>query len=145
MTKESYWHIDYFESTAHNWQKWKRVFLTCSCHRIYRVEAVGLKTSNYTWKIMIFVDICKIWGNFVKNWYFVNNCLIKVQILKYYCNYLTHTTFRFYIISFQVKIDFPSQFCIFYRKNHLALLKDRFLKKMILKIAKPRCLFFFTL
>ena len=28
---------------AHNWQKWKRVFLTCPCHEIYRDEAVGLK------------------------------------------------------------------------------------------------------
>ena len=42
------WHL-----TAHNWQKWKRVFLTCPCHKIYRVESVGLKCSNYTWKIMI--------------------------------------------------------------------------------------------
>ena len=33
--------------TAHNWQKWKRVFLTCPCHEIYRVEAVGLKNCNY--------------------------------------------------------------------------------------------------
>ena len=34
--------------TAHNWQKWKRVFLICPCHKIYRVEAVGLKTPYYT-------------------------------------------------------------------------------------------------
>ena len=26
----------------------KGVFLTCPCHKIYRVEAVGLKSSNYT-------------------------------------------------------------------------------------------------
>ena len=43
--------------TAHNWQKWKRVFLTCPCHIIYRVETVGLKSSNYTWKIMIIVNM----------------------------------------------------------------------------------------
>ena len=30
--------------TAHNWQKLKRVFLTCPCHKIYRDEAVGLKS-----------------------------------------------------------------------------------------------------
>ena len=54
-----------------------------------------------------------------------------------------HTTFRFYLINFQLNIDFPSQFCIFYRKlNHLALLKDRFLKKMFLKRAKTRPPFF---
>ena len=34
--------------TAHNWQKWKRVFLTCPCHKIYRDEAVGLKSCKYT-------------------------------------------------------------------------------------------------
>ena len=29
--------------TAHNWQKWKREFLTCQCHKQnYRDEAVGL-------------------------------------------------------------------------------------------------------
>ena len=43
--------------TAHNWQKWKRVVLTCPCHKIYRVEAVGLKSCNYTWKIMIFANV----------------------------------------------------------------------------------------
>ena len=29
--------------TAHYWQNWKRVFLSCYFHEIYRVEAVGLK------------------------------------------------------------------------------------------------------
>ena len=45
--------------TGGNWQKWKRVFLTCPCHEIYRDEAVGLKSCKNTWKIMIFV---KIWN-----------------------------------------------------------------------------------
>ena len=45
--------------TAHNWQKWKRVFLTCLCHEIYRNEAFGLKSCKYTWKITIFV---KMWN-----------------------------------------------------------------------------------
>ena len=40
-----------------NWQKWKSTFLTCPCHEIYRGEAVGLKSSNYTWKVMIFVNM----------------------------------------------------------------------------------------
>ena len=52
--------IDYRERlTAHNRQKWKRVFLTCPCHKIYRGEAVGLKSCKYTWKITIFV---KMWN-----------------------------------------------------------------------------------
>ena len=45
--------------TGGNWQKWKRVFLTCPCHEIYRDEAVGLKSCKYTWKITIFV---KMWN-----------------------------------------------------------------------------------
>ena len=45
--------------TAHNWQKWKKVFLTCPCHKIHRDEAVGLKSCKCTWKIMIFV---KMWN-----------------------------------------------------------------------------------
>ena len=28
--------------TAHNWQKWKSRFLACPCHKIYRVELIGL-------------------------------------------------------------------------------------------------------
>ena len=54
------------------------IFLKCHYHKIYREEAVGLKSLNYTLKITIFV--CEIWGNFVKIYYFVNNCLFKVQI-----------------------------------------------------------------
>ena len=45
--------------TGGNWQKWKRVFLTCPCHKIYRDEAVGLKICKNTWKITIFV---KMWN-----------------------------------------------------------------------------------
>ena len=58
----------------------------------------------------------------------------------------------FYLIDFQLKTDFPFQFCIFYRKitlpfskDHLALLNDWFLKKMLLKRAKTRRLFFVKL
>ena len=36
--------------TAHNWQNWKRVFLPCYWYEIYRVEACGLKNSNYAWQ-----------------------------------------------------------------------------------------------
>ena len=50
---------NYVWLTAHTWQKWKRVFLTCLCHKIYRDEAVGLKSCIYTRKISIFV---KMWN-----------------------------------------------------------------------------------
>ena len=45
--------------TAHNWQKWKRVFLTRPCHNIYRDEVGGLNSCKYTWKFTIFV---KMWN-----------------------------------------------------------------------------------
>ena len=107
--------------TGGNCQKWKRVFLTCPCHEIYRDEAVGLKSCKHTWKITIFVKMWNIWGNIVKFWYFVNNCLIKAWILKillntcdtYNYDYLKYSTFRFNFIDFQLYIDFSFQFCFF--------------------------------
>ena len=39
--------------------KLKKKYVTCPHHKIYRLEAVGLKNSCYTWKIMIFV---KMWN-----------------------------------------------------------------------------------
>ena len=66
--------------TAHNWQKWKRVLLTYPCHEIYRDEAVGLKKNAVILEKLRFLWIYGIWGNFVKIWYFVNNCFIEVRI-----------------------------------------------------------------
>ena len=53
--------------TAHNWQIEKKLFLLCYCHKIYRVEAVGLKSSTYTWK-----KIMDVWnlGQFLESQYF---------------------------------------------------------------------------
>ena len=53
-----------------------------------------------------------MWGNIVKIWYFVNNFLIKAQILKillhmcdtYNYHYQEHSTFRFNLIDFQFYI-----------------------------------------
>ena len=45
-----------FGLTGGNWQKWKRVFLTCPCHEIYRDEAVGLKKLQ---KYLKNYDICE--------------------------------------------------------------------------------------
>ena len=55
VNKDSY--IKDTALTGGNWQKWKRVFLTCPCHEIYRDEAVGLKSCKNTWKITFFVKI----------------------------------------------------------------------------------------
>ena len=54
--KSVFWLIWCEVLTAHNWQKWKSIFLTCPYHKIDRVEAVGLKTSNYTLKIKIVMN-----------------------------------------------------------------------------------------
>ena len=59
-----------------------------------------------------------------------------IQPSKYHCDYLPHTTFRFYLIYFQLNADFPSQLILrFYPK--IALLKDRFPKKMLKKSKNP--------
>ena len=42
---------------AHNWQRWKSTVLLYPYHKIYRVEVVCLKRSNYTFKITIFVSM----------------------------------------------------------------------------------------
>ena len=109
--------------TAHNWQKWKRVFLTCPCHEIYRDEAVGLKSCRYTWKIMIF---CKNMKFGAISWKF--DILSITASLKlnfknslhmcytYNCDYLKHSTFRFNLIDFQLNTDFSFQFCVFHRE-----------------------------
>ena len=34
----------------------------------------------------------------------------------YNCDYLKRSTLRFNLIDFQLNTDFPSQFCVFYRK-----------------------------
>ena len=59
MINHCQWHQTWSVLTGGNWQKWKRVFLTCPCHEIYRAEAVGLKSCKNTWKITIFV---KMWN-----------------------------------------------------------------------------------
>ena len=38
---------DRVHSTTHKWQNWKSTLLTCLRHNMYRLEAVGQKSSNY--------------------------------------------------------------------------------------------------
>ena len=109
--------------TAHNWQKWKSRFLTCPCYKMYKIEAVGLKSSNYTLKNTIFVNMWNlglfrkklIFCKYMLNWRSNLNILLHICDTYYY-NYLQHNTFRFYLIDFQLNIDFPSQFCVSYQK-----------------------------
>ena len=64
------------------------------------------------------------------------------HLTHYNCEYLPQTTFRFYLIAFQLNIDFLSAILRLLPQIHLALLKDRFLKKMLLKRAKTHWLFY---
>ena len=109
---------------AHNWQKWRSRFLTCPCHEIYEVEAVGQYRSNYTFKNYDFCEYVKfgviLWKfdilsittlNFKSKNPFARTCDT------YNCDYLQHTTFCFYLIDFQLNTDFPSQFCVFTIKS----------------------------
>ena len=57
--------------TGGNWQKWKRVFLTCPCHKIHRDEAVGLKSCKNTWKITMFVKMWNL-GQYRENLIFLS-------------------------------------------------------------------------
>ena len=52
--------------SAHYWQNWKRVLLSCYFHEIDRVEAVGpTKNSKYTLKNKIFVIMWNL-GQFLE-------------------------------------------------------------------------------
>ena len=134
--------------TAQNWQKWKKVFLSCYCHEIYRKEADGVKDSNYTWKITMFVNMWNL-GQFLEYRYFTNNRLIIVRIWKLFCthvtqlDYLPHSKlYSFLPNRCSVKYRFPFQILRgFLAQNRLALLKDVFLKRMFLKRGNTRRLF----
>ena len=106
---------------AHNYQKWKVRFFICPCHKIYWVEAVFLSLSIILLDLW-FLWVGDIWGNFMKNWYFVNNHFMKVQIKKkktfaHIILAICCTTFCFYLINFQLNTYFPSKFCVFYCKT----------------------------
>ena len=67
-------------------QNEKSRFFTCPAITfIYRVEAaawpISFRITNFLW-------VCEIWGNFVKKKIFCK--LIKVQIIKSFCTYVTH-------------------------------------------------------
>ena len=63
--------------------KMEKKIPTCLCHKIHRVEAVGLSLFNYILKITIFVNMWNV-GLFRENLkYFVSNCLIKFRIYRY--------------------------------------------------------------
>ena len=123
--------IQYYILMAYNWQKWKSTFLTCHCHEIYREEAFGLKSSSYAEKIW-FLWICQIWGNFIKNQYFVNINLIKVESKSSFAHmwhkllWLSDACHSSFLLNqFSVKYWFSFLILrVFLPQNHLALLKN---------------------
>ena len=53
----------------------KYIPCTCPCHEIYREEAVGVKSYNYTFKNYDFCEYMKF-----RAINFVNNCLVMIRI-----------------------------------------------------------------
>ena len=102
-----------------DWFNLLRICLVCPCHKLYRVNFAN----------------CEIWGKYVKIWYFANICLVKVRIPKSFwaCEQTLMICRTSYFISTKSKnrkIQISFLTCVFY-KLHPALLKDRFLKKML--------------
>ena len=118
-------------------------FFTCSCHKLYSVEAAVYLVPIILLKLQ-FLWVCEIWGNFLKNRYFVNNCLIKIWIQKSFCTYVTHMIvivhhthhilflLNLFLLNYRFHLSFF--FCYYFLpQNHLALFKDLYLKKMLFK------------
>ena len=137
--------------TAHNWQNWKGVFPSGYCHEIYRVEAVVLKKiptvlekynfsenvnfQTISWKIYILPITAKS---------------LQFEFWEFFCTLVTPMMLLscaqqilFLLDRLLAKCRFPfPDLRVFLAQNHLALLKDRFLKKMLLKRANTGHLFF---
>ena len=88
-------------------------WLQACCHRIYRVQAVGLSRSNHTLKITIFFENVKFGAISWKFDILSITASLKLEFKNplacrlrdtYNCDNLPYTTFRFYLF------DFPSQF-----------------------------------
>ena len=129
-------HMHHLCLTTHNWQNWKGVFLTCYCHEIYKVEEVGPNNSKYTLKITIFVNMWTL-GQFVlKNRYFANNCLIKVQIWEFFFTHVTHITLVIFCTANFVLVNykFPFQILRCLAQNYS---KIGFLRKCFKKSKHP--------
>ena len=124
--------------------------------KIYRVGAVtvGLSLSNHTFQITIFMSMLN-WGQFrEKKLYFENNLLFIARIQKDLSRMnVTHITaiiFRTqYFICTELIFSWIQIFLphfagtFFLPLNHLAFLKDRYRKKLLLKKSKAPSLFFF--
>ena len=134
---------------AHNWQKWKSTFHACPRHKIYRVEAVGLKKfqlylSNYDfcenvkfgailWKFDILSTTA--WLKFESKIPFARMWHISIWL-----SAACHISFL--PNWFSVENRFPFYILQIFTINYLAMLRDRFLKKMLLERAKTHWLFF---
>ena len=59
----------------------------------------------------------------------------------YYCDYLPHTTFRFYFINFQLNTNYPSQFCFIFTVKSPSVTQRSVSQENALKRAKNSRLF----
>ena len=78
-----------------------RIQRSCPCHTIWYLSIWFKNFKLY----FIFLKICAILGNFMKNWYLITAELkfnLKILLHKYdtyNCDYLLHTIFYFYPIN----------------------------------------------
>ena len=138
--------------TAHNWQKWKSIYIP---HMSLPLNLQG--RSGWSKKFQLYFQ----------NYEFCENVKfgaisLKIDILhisaclkfesKSSFAHMWHTIIviiwrtplSFQLNRFSVKYRFPFPILCFLPQNHLALLKDRFLKKMLLKRTKKPSSFFRT-
>ena len=112
------------------------VFLACPCHKIYMVEAVGLKIPiilSLKLRLLWTYEIC---GNFLKSWYFVNNCL-KVHHLIFLPNKIRLNLRNTFVMSRNKHISKKTS--CFSRKRSKNKVRPNEFERRILKLSCYAC------
>ena len=102
-----------FPLTAYLCQNWKEYSSHATAMKIYRVEAVGLRSYNFKLlEKLRFLWICYILTRFLKTRYFANNFLIKVRIWEL----ILHMLLLWLWLSYTQQSSFlPSWFLVKYK------------------------------
>ena len=120
------------ENSAWYTSKWplicKSTFLTCHYHKIPRVEAIGpTKVYLYSYTLNLIV-VCKIKGKFVKKlfcqWLPNQSWNLESKNPFAHVMHMILNNRRTLHFDFQLKSDFPSQFCLFTLKSLSVFLRN---------------------
>ena len=94
-------------------------------------------------KIIQFLYICESLSNFMQNWYFINNCLIKVFKPKYHFAHVKyiivinhHSSHLVSMNQFLLNAYLPSKFYIFYFKINSVTQRSFFFHENALLLKK---------